>query len=274
MTIQVSAVGHGRRYEAYKDLSRVSGRIRTRGSHRGRTPSLPGAPGPEGPAPRDAGSSTAGETGTVLAWLLPGLVLLLAALALALAAAGEGTLPGDIAIARAVQRPVSAELDAVAVVFSLIGADFPAMVVFAIIGVGWLTFIGRRDLALFLGVAAALRAIGPVLKVLIASPRPSVEAVVIVAKADGLGFPSGHAMGAALFYGAIAMIAPQAVSDRLVARGIQVAACVVMALIALSRVRLGVHWPSDVVGGLLFGLGAVCLMQAVWVAWRQAHLRR
>jgi undecaprenyl-diphosphatase len=274
MTIQVSAVGLGRRYEAYKDLSRVSGRIRTVGSHRDATPSPPGSPRPEGTPSRVPGLSNAKDAGTITKWLLAGLLLLFAALALALAAAGEGTLPGDIAIARAVQQPISAELDAIAKAASLIGADFPAMVVLAVIGVALLTLLGRRDLALFLGVAAALRAIGPGLKVLIASPRPSVEAVVIVAKADGLGFPSGHAMGAALFYGAIAIIAPQVVANRLVARGVEVAAFAMMILIALSRVRLGVHWPSDVVGGLLFGLAAICLMQAIWLAWRQAQIRR
>jgi hypothetical protein len=73
-------------------------------------------------------------------------------------------------------------------------------VVLAVIGVGLLILIGRRDLALFLGIAAALRAIGPVLNVLIASPRPTVEAVVIVAKA-GWDSQGGHVMGAALFYG-------------------------------------------------------------------------
>jgi undecaprenyl-diphosphatase len=214
-----------------------------------------------------------GDGATATRWLVAGFALLLAALALALAAAGEGTLPGDIAIARAVQRPASGRIDAIADVISLIGAEFPSTTILAAIGVGLLILIGRPDLALFLGVAAALRAIGPVLKVMIASPRPSVEAVVIVAKADGLGFPSGHAMGAALFYGAITVIAPQVVANRLAARSIQVLAIAMMSLIALSRVRLGVHWPSDVVGGLLFGLAAICLMQAIVLARRHALVR-
>ncbi len=184
-------------------------------------------------------------------------------------------MPGDIAIARAVQRPASEEIDAVAKSASLVGDDFPAMVVFAVIGVGVLIALGRRDLALFLGVAAALRAVGTRSE---SADRQSAgrrsKQLSIVAQADGLGFPSGHAMGAALFYGAIAIIAPQVIANRLVARGIQVAAFVMMGLIALSRVRLGVHWPSDVVGGLLFGLAAVCLIQAALLAWRQAQVRR
>jgi undecaprenyl-diphosphatase len=201
-------------------------------------------------------------------------MLLLGAIGLAVVAAGPGTVPGDVGIARAVQRPPSGTIDTMASVASLIGADFPSATVIAVIGVGLLIFLGRRDLALFLGAAAALRALGPVLKVLIASPRPSAEAVLIVAKSDGLGFPSGHAFGAALLYGAIAIIAPQVVADRLASRAIQVFSVALMTLIALSRVRLGVHWPSDVVGGLLFGLGAVCLLQAVFLTWRQAQVRR
>ena len=245
-------------------MSRLSGIIETIDSRRG-------GPSPASPAP---GGSTSAKGTTAGNWLFGGLVLLLAALSLAVVAAGPGTVPGDIAIASAVQRPTSATIDTAAELISLIGADFPSMIVIAVIGVGLLTFLGRRDLALFLGVAAALRAVGPVLKVLIGSPRPSVEAVVIVAKADGLGFPSGHALGAALLYGAIAIIAPQVIANRLVARGIQIFAIAMMAFIALSRVRLGVHWPSDVIGGLLLGLGAVCSMQAVWMAWRQAQIRR
>ena len=250
-------------------MSRLSGRTGTIDSLCAE-PSLPCPPATSRfPAPEKPGNE-----GAAGKWLIAGLVLLLGAFALAVAAAGPGTVPGDIVIARAVQRPASATIDAFAGVISQIGADYPSTVVLTIVGVGLLTFLGRRDLALFLGIAAALRAIGPVLKVLIGSPRPSVEAVAIVAQADGLGFPSGHAMGAALFYGAIAIIVPQVVASRTVARGIQVFAIAMMALIALSRVRLGVHWPSDVAGGLLFGLAAVCLLQAALLAWRQAQVRR
>lgn len=201
-------------------------------------------------------------------WLVVGLVILVAALGLTVVAAGAGTAPGDIAIARAMQRPPSEQLDAAAHIISDVGDEFPAMALMALVGVALLLRHGWRDLALFLAIAAALRVLGPVLKVLINSPRPTLEAVIVVAQADGLGFPSGHALGAALFYGAIAVIAPQAIGGPMVVRAIQALAVVMMMLVAWSRVRLGVHWPSDVAGGLLYGLGLVCLVQAAFLAWQ------
>jgi membrane-associated phospholipid phosphatase len=266
----VSAVGHARRYEEYKDLSRVSGGVSIIASCRGEELS----PSCKPSTVRVPVLSKTGEGATRAAWLFVGLILLLAGIALSVIAAGNGTVPGDIAIARVIQLPASEEIDAVARLASLVGDDFPAMMVFAVIGVGGLIAMGRRDLALFVGVAAALRAVGPGLKLGINSPRPTIETMSIMVQADGPGFPSGHAMGAALFYGAVAIVAPQFTANRPVARGIQVAAFVMMGLIALSRVRLGVHWPSDVVGGLLFGLAAVCLIQAVLLTWRRARIRR
>jgi undecaprenyl-diphosphatase len=215
-----------------------------------------------------------GERGPIAKWVIAGLVMLLTALGLAVIAAGEGIVPGDVAIARTVQRPVSREIDIIARFASLVGNDFPSMVALALIGIFILICLRRLDLALFLAVAVALRAVGPVLKILIASPRPTSDVIAIIVQSQGLGFPSGHAMGAALFYGAIAIIAPQVVANRLLARGIQVGAVVTMALIALSRVRLGVHWPSDVIGGLLFGLAIVCVLQAAFLGWRQAQVKR
>ncbi|MBA3449573.1 MAG: phosphatase PAP2 family protein [Chloroflexia bacterium] len=204
-------------------------------------------------------------------WAATGLVFLTAALGLTAIVYGENMVPGDITVARAIQQPASPQLDTAARILSVIGDDFPGMVVLAIVIISVLMYRGRRDLALFVALAAALRALGPGLKVVINSPRPTLEAVVVVAQANGLGFPSGHAMGAALFYGAIAVIAPEAVPNPVLARSIQILAGALMILIALARVRLGVHWPSDVAGGLLFGLALVCLLRAALLAWRLRH---
>ena len=227
------------------------------------------APAPRGAAPLTAKSRNDPPPSVrVRRWLASGLLLLLAAFALTIVASGEGTVPGDIAIARALQQPPSATLDMAAQVLSDIGDEFPGMALMALVGVTLLVARGRRDLALFLGLAAASRALGPVLKVLINSPRPTLEAVIVVAQADGLGFPSGHALGAALFFGAVVIIIPQVVNGSVPARIAQTLAVGMMLLVAWSRVRLGVHWPSDVAGGLLFGIGLVCLLQAAFLRWR------
>jgi membrane-associated phospholipid phosphatase len=92
-------------------------------------------------------------------------------------------------------------------------------------------------------------------KLLIARPRPTVGDVVAVA--SGFSFPSGHSAQAVATYGALAWIATHTImrSGRWRA---WVAACVIALLIGFSRLYLGVHWLSDVVGGLVLG--------AAWLA--------
>lgn len=68
---------------------------------------------------------------------------------------------------------------------------------------------------------------------------------VAAATGDGFGFPSGHALGASVVYGGLAL----AVGSR---RGYAVAAAVVP-VVALTRVVLGVHYAVDVLAGLAVG---------------------
>jgi undecaprenyl-diphosphatase len=72
-------------------------------------------------------------------------------------------------------------------------------------------------------------------------------------ESPAFGFPSGHATAAAAFVGAVLYLAgslPPA--PRRLVRGLAVAG---MILVALARVMLRAHWPSDVLGGVTLGLG-------------------
>ena len=91
------------------------------------------------------------------------------------------------------------------------------------------------------------------IKALVGRPRP--EVVPHLMEAGGMSFPSGHSFNSAVVYISIAL-AFAAMSPRQSVRATLVlAAMAVTALIALSRVWLGVHYPSDAVAGWLGGAG-------------------
>jgi len=94
------------------------------------------------------------------------------------------------------------------------------------------------------------------LKDLFAQPRP-FELVPSVKRypAQGYGFPSGHAQSAVVVWGTIAA--------SLRKKWAWIASGLLIALIGLSRVYLGVHFPTDVLGGWI--VGAVLLW--AYVAW-------
>ncbi len=108
-------------------------------------------------------------------------------------------------------------------------------------------------------VATGLRVFSGPLKDMAQAQRPSTDFHVKVTQDfPGYGFPSGHVYGDVLMYGALAVVAPM-----LLGRGAGTAARVFfLAVIVLSgpmRMAVGAHWPSDVLGGYLWGVAALCL---------------
>jgi undecaprenyl-diphosphatase len=120
---------------------------------------------------------------------------------------------------------------------------------------------GHARLALYV-VAARLGAIvlSQGLKHLVDRARPVFD--VPVAEALGPSFPSGHALGSAVFWTTCAvLLVPRVGRPRRLLAG----AVLVAVLVAASRVLLGVHYLSDVTGGLLLGLGWAAVCTAVFV---------
>lgn len=101
--------------------------------------------------------------------------------------------------------------------------------------------------------------ISQVVKHIVERPRPSTA--LRAASASGFAFPSGHTIEAIAVWGAACILLSTLVSGwpRI---AIRVVGAVVIVAVGLSRVYLGVHWTTDVLGGWL--LGGVWLAVLFW----------
>jgi membrane-associated phospholipid phosphatase len=104
-------------------------------------------------------------------------------------------------------------------------------------------------------------------KLLVGRPRPPLEDARIVQ--GGLSFPSGHSTLAAMFYGTLAYFIIRALRREWQRIAVGALAALLVLAIGVSRVYLGVHYPSDVAAGWAAGvmwLGLVFAMEQAWLA--------
>jgi undecaprenyl-diphosphatase len=106
------------------------------------------------------------------------------------------------------------------------------------------------------------------LKVVIARPRPDVvEHLTVV---SSLSFPSGHSMMSAVVYPALGAILARATPHPLLKLYIIGVALALTAIIGISRVYIGVHYPTDVIAGWCVGS---CWALVCWVTVRLLQRR-
>ncbi|WP_433492910.1 phosphatase PAP2 family protein [Nocardia grenadensis] len=118
------------------------------------------------------------------------------------------------------------------------------------------------DLLLVAGVGAASAVLVPVSKQLIGRSRPPVSGQLV--EVSNQSFPSGHSVGSAAAVGVLAALFCLRTAHRVAGVIVAVTAAVFVLLVGLSRIYLGVHWPTDVLAG--WALGG--LLVAVGVAVR------
>ncbi|WP_432901223.1 phosphatase PAP2 family protein [Micromonospora matsumotoense] len=139
----------------------------------------------------------------------------------------------------------------------------------ALVVVVWLWCRRARRLALWVVTTMVVGgALGALLKLLVGRDRP--ELLDPVARAAGFSFPSGHALNATLAAGVLLLVFLPFTRDRPVARVLLwTAAVLLVGVTGLSRVALGVHWVSDVLGGYLLGVAVVAATSAAFRTWRE-----
>lgn len=89
-----------------------------------------------------------------------------------------------------------------------------------------------------------------ILKIIFSRTRPLDYFLV---DQGGLSYPSGHSMVNMTFYMTLAYIANKNLKDQNKKKWIYGFAFIAVLLMGISRLYLGVHWPTDVIGGYLIG---------------------
>lgn len=118
------------------------------------------------------------------------------------------------------------------------------------------------DLLLVAGVGAASAVVVPVSKQLIGRPRPPVSGQLV--EVSNPAFPSGHAVGSTAVVGVLAVLFCMRTAHRVAGRIVAAVAVVFVLLVGLSRIYLGVHWPTDVLAGWALGGLLVAVGVVVW----------
>lgn len=131
-------------------------------------------------------------------------------------------------------------------------------------------YLGRLEAGLVL-LSGMIIPINDVFKSLIDRPRPAADLVSVLVATDGQSFPSGHAFFAMVVFGTLAYLAVTHQSGPKAKISTFLVFLVFILLIGASRVYLGAHWLSDVIGGYV--VGAPFLVALSWL-YRVIKTRR
>lgn len=209
-----------------------------------------------------------------LAWLAVGLaacVLLLAFIVLAGRVMAGDTQAIDTRILRAVRDPSNparvrgpAWMESALLDVTALGST-TVLTIIVVAVAGFLLLQARYRSALVIAVTAiTAEVMNTVLKHLFMRPRPDV--VPHLRAVASSSFPSGHAMESAIIYLTLGAMLMRVAERRATKLYCLVLAIVLTLLVGVSRVCLGVHYPTDVVAGWAFGFMWACVC---WIAAQQ-----
>jgi undecaprenyl-diphosphatase len=180
-------------------------------------------------------------------------------------------MPGeDLALVRGAAGDRTPFLTALAHGASWLGRSavlVPAAIVIAVVAA--LLRRPLRGLAVVAGVLGAI-VIQNVDKAIVARPRPPVHELEVV---TGTSFPSGHATEATAFLLVLAVVLVSGSPPRWLRLLVAGTAVVLIAAVAVSRVYLGVHYPTDVAAGMLLGGSWGVLTATALGASGRSHVR-
>ena len=186
-------------------------------------------------------------------------LLLLSAVALSISAAIEPRFPGDLPVARGVQSLATPWLDTVMEAVSFLGGRLVSIISILLLAAGVALARRWQEAMAFLAIFP-LSGVLAVIKWTVDRPRPSEELVRVLENATEYSFPSGHAYYVVVFYGLLLAIIVARIHSTWLRRSIALLMLTWILLSGVSRVYLGAHWPSDVLGSVALGIPSIVLL--------------
>ncbi len=160
--------------------------------------------------------------------------------------------PGDHAIAHLVQSIHFAPFDYSMRAITFIGTFVPALAI-VIISAGVLVVSRRWWEAIFVLLTLSADVVNVAVKEMVGRQRPGPGSVEVLWSGDASSFPSGHVTHFVVFYGFLFFLVWTEMRPSWRRTALLAVFGFLVALVGVSRVYVGAHWPSDVLGGYLIG---------------------
>lgn len=117
----------------------------------------------------------------------------------------------------------------------------------------------------YLAIVASLGSalVGTVAKIIIHRPRPEANIINVLVKLSDKSFPSNHVLIFTAFFGFLLYLSLYVFKNKLLKLSTASISSLLIITIGISRMYLGAHWASDVLGGYL--LGTICLLVTIQI---------
>lgn len=198
--------------------------------------------------------------GHLLSAFLVGLASLIGFSCMAILINGQKIIRFDETVISFIQGFESTALTSVMKFFTFIGS-FPSVSVIFLLASFFLYRVlkHRTELFLFGTVIIGTPIINQFLKQFFHRVRPDLHRLI---EAGGYSFPSGHAMNAFAVYGSLAFLLWRHIPNRMGRTALIMISSIFILMIGTSRIYLGVHYPSDIIGG--YFASGLWLAIAIW----------